>query len=141
MDMEGVLTIYPKLQKTRERSRDIVSAREALRAATLGGAEALGLGERTGSLEVGKAADLILADTRDFNLQPVYDWYATVVYGMRPHNVRHVLVDGAWLVRDRRMTGFDQDAVMDRMLGIGEECRASIAEISAAAAAPQGVKA
>jgi hypothetical protein len=39
------------------------------------------------------------------------------------------------------MTGFDQDAVMDRMLGIGEECRASIAEISAAAAAPQGVKA
>ena len=135
MDMQGVLTIFPKLQKTRESRRDIVTAREALRAATLGGAEALGMADRTGSLEPGKAADVALAGTRDFNLQPVYDWYATLVYAMRPHNVRHVLVDGRWIVSDRRMTGFDQEEIMDRMEAIGISCRSAIEEIGAAAAA------
>jgi cytosine/adenosine deaminase-related metal-dependent hydrolase len=113
MDLQGVLTLFPKLQKTRESRRDIVSARDALRAATLGGAEALGMADRIGSLEPGKGADVAFAETRDFNLQPVYDWYATLVYAMRPHNVRHVLVDGRWIVRDRRMTGFDQEEIME----------------------------
>jgi len=135
MDMQGVLTIFPKLQKTRESRRDIVTAREALRAATLGGAEALGMADRTGSLEPGKAADVALAVTRDFNLQPVYDWYATLVYAMRPHNVRHVLVDGRWIVSDRRMTGFDQEEIMDRMCAIGVSCRSAIDEIGDAGAA------
>ena len=135
MDMQGVLALFPKLQKTRESRREIVSAREALRAATAGGAEALGMADRIGSLEPGKAADLVLAETRDFNVQPVYDWYATLVYALRPHNVRHVLVDGHWIVRDRRMTGFDQEEAMDRMYSIADSCRATIGEISAAGSA------
>lgn len=135
MDMQGVLTVYPKIQKTREGRRDIVSAREALRAATLGGAEALGLADRIGSLEPGKQADIVLSDTRDFNVQPVYDWHATVVYALRPHNVRHVLVGGRLVVRDRAMTGYDQEEAMDRMLAIGDSCRATIDRINAAAAA------
>jgi len=134
MDMEGVLTLFPKLQKTREGRRDIVSAREALRAATMGGAEALGMSDRIGSLEPGKAADLVLAETRAFNMQPVYDWYATLVYALRPHNVRHVLADGKWIVRDRKMTGFDQEEIMDRMYAIAASCRTTIGEINAAAA-------
>jgi 5-methylthioadenosine/S-adenosylhomocysteine deaminase len=135
MDMQGVLTLYPKLQKTRESRRDIVTAREAFHAATAGGAEALGMADRIGSLEPGKAADIVLAETRDFNMQPVYDWYATLVYAMRPHNVRHVLVDGRWIVRDRRMTGFDQEEIMDRMCALAASCRPVIEEIGAAVAA------
>jgi 5-methylthioadenosine/S-adenosylhomocysteine deaminase len=131
MDLQGVLTLFPKLQKTRESRRDIVSAREALRAATLGGAEALGMADRVGSLEVGKAADVALVETRAFNVQPVYDWYATLVYALRPHNVRHVLVDGRWIVRDRRMTGFDQEEIMDRMYAIAASCRSAIDEAGA----------
>lgn len=132
MDMQGVLGAYPKMQKTREGRREIVTAREALRAATMGGAEALGMEGLIGSLEPGKAADIALADTRDFNMQPVYDWYATAVYAMRPHNVRHVMVDGRWVARDRRMTGYDQDEAMERMLAIADSCRATIDEINAA---------
>ena len=130
MDMEGVLNVYPKMQKVRERNRGIVAARDAVRAATLGGAEALGLGAETGSLEPGKKADFILVDLDDFNIQPVYDWHSTIVYAMRPHNVLSVYVDGRPVVKDRRMTGFDQDEAAAQMLRISGNCADYIARIS-----------
>ncbi|MDP2791500.1 MAG: amidohydrolase [Rectinemataceae bacterium] len=130
MDMEGVLGLFPKMQKVREGRREIVSAREALRAATLGGAEALRLADRIGSLEVGKRADFIIVDLNDFNMQPVYDWYSTVVYAMRPHNVESVFVEGRQIVEARRMTGFDQDEVMREMMKIKEKCSSYIGAIA-----------
>jgi len=115
----------------REGRREILSAREALRAATLGGAEALHLSDRIGSLEAGKRADFIIVDLNDFNMQPVYDWYSTVVYAMRPHNVESVFVEGRQIVEARRMTGFDQDEVMREMIKIKGNCSAFIADIAA----------
>jgi cytosine/adenosine deaminase-related metal-dependent hydrolase len=132
MDMEGVLGLFPKLQKMASGRRETMSSREALRAATLGGAEALGLGSVTGSLEEGKRADFLLADAGDFNMQPVYDWYATAVYAMRPHNVRHVFVDGREIVSGGRMTGFDEAEAKASMSRIAARCRAEIGRLSAA---------
>ncbi len=129
MDMEGILGLYPKLQKVLEGRREVLSSREALRAATLGGAEALGLAEKTGSLEPGKRADFLLADATDFNMQPVYDWYATAVYAMRPHNVRQVYVDGRAIVRDGRMTTIDEAQALAGMAGIADRCRDQIARL------------
>ena len=129
MDMQGIVGLYPKLQKVRTGNREAVPARDAVRAATLGGAEALGLGGVTGSIEAGKKADMILVDTDAFNIQPVYDWYATVAYAMRPHNVDTVLVDGR-VVRDRAgMRGFDEGETMSDMRAIAERCRLAIAEL------------
>jgi len=130
MDMEGVLGLFPKMQKVREGRREILSAREALRAATMGGAEALRLADRIGSLEAGKRADFIIVDLNDFNMQPIYDWYSTVVYAMRPHNVESVFVEGRQIVEARRMTGFDQDEVMREMMNIKGRCSAYIGAIS-----------
>jgi cytosine/adenosine deaminase-related metal-dependent hydrolase len=130
MDMEGILGLYPKLQKVLAGRREVVSAREALRAATLGGAEALGLGQRTGSLEAGKRADLIIVDVDDFNVQPVYDWYAAVVYALRPHNVRSVLVDGRVIVDEGRMTGVDEERSKAEMRAIARRCRGEIERLS-----------
>ena len=132
MDMQGVLNLFPKMQKVREGRRDIVTAREAVRAATLGGAEALGLGADIGSLEIGKKADFILVDLDDFNIQPVYDWYSTIVYAMRPHNVIAVYIDGNEVVAQRRMTGFDQEEVFQRMKQIADDCAKYISRISPA---------
>jgi cytosine/adenosine deaminase-related metal-dependent hydrolase len=130
MDMQGVMGLYPKLQKVLAGDREAVPAREAVRAATLGGAEALGLGAVTGSLEVGKKADMILVDTAAFNMQPVYDWYAAVAYAMRPHNVDRVWVGGR-LVRDRSgMRGFDEAEAMADMIGLAASCRGAIAELA-----------
>ncbi|HET7838293.1 MAG TPA: amidohydrolase [Rectinemataceae bacterium] len=130
MDMMGVTGLYPKLQKVLSGRREEVSAREALRAATLGGAEALGLGHLVGSIEPGKRADLVLADTDDFNVQPVYDWYATAVYALRPHNVRTVLVDGRVIVDEGRMATIDEAEAKAAMRAITSRCRLEIARLT-----------
>ena len=133
MDMMGVLGLYPKLQKVLRGRRDIVSCREALRAATLGGAEALGLGSVTGSIEAGKRADLVLVDSTDFNMQPVYDWYSAAVYCMRPHNVRSVWVDGRPVVDRGAIVTIDEAEVKRSMSEMAARCRGEIARLTAAA--------
>jgi cytosine/adenosine deaminase-related metal-dependent hydrolase len=129
MDMQGILGLYPKLQKVRAGNRAAVPARDAVRAATLGGAEALGLGKITGSLEPGKKADLILVDPGSFGMQPVYDWYAAVTYAMKPSDVAATYVGGR-LVWDRRgMKDFDQAEAMADIRRIADRCRGTIAQL------------
>jgi 5-methylthioadenosine/S-adenosylhomocysteine deaminase len=130
MDMMGVLGLFPKLQKVLTGRRDAVSAQAALRAATMGGAEALGMADRIGSIEAGKRADLVLYDAEDFNLQPVYDWYATAVYALRPHNARTVIVDGRVVVEEGRMTGFDEEGSKAAMRSIRDRCSGEIERLA-----------
>ena len=77
-----------------------VSLRQVLHTATLGGAEALGLGAVTGSLEVGKAADLLLLRNDAVRQRPVVDPFATIVLQSHAGDVDTVLVAGE--VRKRR---------------------------------------
>jgi 5-methylthioadenosine/S-adenosylhomocysteine deaminase len=71
----------------------------ALRAATLGGAQALGLGARTGSIVPGKMADLAAVEMR----APVYDPLSQLVYAAGREDVTDVWVGGKPLVRERRL--------------------------------------
>jgi cytosine/adenosine deaminase-related metal-dependent hydrolase len=130
MDIQGVLSLFPKLQNTREENREILTAREALRTATLGGAEVLLLEAKIGSLETGKKADFILIDSDDFNIQPIYDIYATLVYALKPHNVRHVYVNGHPLAEDRKIVSFDADKARVEMKKIRDTCKGYIGKIN-----------
>ncbi|HEY7240817.1 MAG TPA: TRZ/ATZ family hydrolase [Burkholderiales bacterium] len=69
-------------------------AHAALRAATLGGAEALGIGELTGSIAQGKAADLAAVALRGPELAPCYDPVSHLVYAAGREHVTHVWVNG-----------------------------------------------
>jgi cytosine/adenosine deaminase-related metal-dependent hydrolase len=92
-----------------------MTALQALELATLGGARALGLEHRIGSIEVGKRADLIVVDPRAPHATPGFDPVSTLVYAAQSRDVRHVLVDGRVLVRDGRLTeatGLDRDEVV-----------------------------
>jgi cytosine/adenosine deaminase-related metal-dependent hydrolase len=71
-----------------------LGVRDVLRFATLGGAEALGLGSVTGSLEPGKAADLILLRSDRLHMAPLNDPVAAVVLHAGPADVETVLVEG-----------------------------------------------
>jgi 5-methylthioadenosine/S-adenosylhomocysteine deaminase len=84
-----------------------LSAREALRYSTSGSADALGLADRIGSLEPGKKADLILVDIDQPHLAPLDDPFGVLVYNASGRDVTHVMVDGAFLVTDRRLTYAD----------------------------------
>lgn len=99
-----------------ERDRDLpdpIRAEQAFALATVDGAEAVGLGERIGSLEVGKAADIVVLDAGDPAWLPRGDVARQLVWGHVSRTVRDVLVDGRVVVRDRRPTGIDLAAVAE----------------------------
>ena len=78
-------------------------AQAALRAATLSGARALGLEKTIGSIEPGKAADLVAVDFSAPELAPCYDVVSHLVYAAGRENVSHVWVAGRPLMRDREL--------------------------------------
>jgi len=86
-------------------------ADEAFALATSAGAEAVGLGGLTGSIEAGKAADLVVLDARDLAWAPPGDLAAHLVWGAPSHTVRDVVVAGRVVVRDRRLTTLDAGAL------------------------------
>ena len=96
----------------------VFPAWKVLRMATVEGARAIGLGEVTGSIEPGKAADLILIDLRQPNLSPVItapmrNIAANLVYAGRGHEVDTVIVAGRILMERRKPLTFDLDQVID----------------------------
>jgi 5-methylthioadenosine/S-adenosylhomocysteine deaminase len=87
-------------------------AREAFALATIDGAEAIGMADRIGSLEVGKCADLVVHDTSAPSfLPPGGDPYLQLVWGTDGRSVRHVVVEGEVVVRDRRCVLVDEEAL------------------------------
>ncbi len=109
---------------------DIASAHEVLRAATIEGARALGLGDEIGSVEVGKRADLVLLDLAAPHLTPVHDVAALLVFAAGRGDVTDVLVDGEVVVRDRRSTRVDTADLLARAGERGALARAAAEEAS-----------
>ncbi len=87
-------------------------AAQALTLATLGGARALGLEQRIGSLEVGKQADLVAVDLGGPAQQPVYNPLSTLVYACTGAEVSHSWVAGRALLAERKPLTLDPRAVL-----------------------------
>ncbi|MFF1556135.1 amidohydrolase family protein [Streptomyces sp. NPDC058279] len=101
------------LQRARALNADVFpQVHDALRSATLGGAEAIGMADRIGSLTPGKRADVILIDPAALNFAPRFDWVGQVVFNGRPENVHAVFVDGRPLKLDGRLVGVDTGYVV-----------------------------
>ena len=86
-------------------------ANTVLTMATRGGAEAIGLGETIGSLEVGKRADIIQVSYDDVHFVPTYDVKAHLVYVADEQDVSSVVVDGKVLMMDKEMLTIDTGRV------------------------------
>ena len=82
---------------------EAMPAHAALRAATLGGANALGLGSITGSIEPGKAADLVAVDLGALELAPCYDPVSHLVYAAGREHVSDVWISGERRVHERAL--------------------------------------
>ena len=90
----------------------VAPAAAVLEMATRGGARALGMEDRLGSLEPGKRADLIVVDLSAPRLHPLYDAVSHLVYAAKGADVRHVVVEGRVVMRDRKITTLDEVAVL-----------------------------
>ncbi len=113
LDMFAVLRLAANLARLVQHDPAAISAADILRMATLEGARALGMGDRIGSVEVGKEADLVVIDTRVPHLTPLRDPHTAIVFAAGRSDVRHVVVAGDVVVRDRRSTRIDMDDLLD----------------------------
>ncbi|GAC1554694.1 MAG: 5'-deoxyadenosine deaminase [Polyangiales bacterium] len=95
-------------------STTALPARRAFHLATIDGARALGLGDVTGSLEVGKRADVVVIRIDGPHVEPCGDVYSRLVYACTARDVEHVLVDGAIVVRHGEHQLLDRGAVLAR---------------------------
>jgi 5-methylthioadenosine/S-adenosylhomocysteine deaminase len=114
LDILDELRIAALLTKAVTGDAAELSAHSALRMATLDAAEALGLGEETGSIEAGKSADLTCIDLQNYNSQPVYNAASQVVYTARADQVSDVWVAGKHQLDAGRLTGIDTGKLLAR---------------------------
>lgn len=118
LDMVEEMRFAALLPKAVHYDPEAVNAARALRMATLNGACALGLGDVTGSLEVGKSADLITVNIAASNMIPVYNDYSAVVYAMNSKNIRSSMVHGEWIMLDRVVLRIDKDEAIEDLKNI-----------------------
>ena len=100
------------LQKVHHQDAGIIDPYAVLRMATAGGAKALGLSSVCGTIETGKRADLVLIDLDTVHSQPVNDVFSQIVHCAKASDVRTVMVDGKFLMRDRQLVAHDEKKVL-----------------------------
>ena len=104
-------------------------APQMLEALTMGGARALGLAERIGSIEAGKQADLIAVELRAAELAPVFDPVSHLLYAAGREHVREVWIAGRHVVRKRQLTDGAAAMRLSEVVGRSRLWQNRIAEI------------
>ncbi len=100
-----------------------LTAKQALLMATRHGADALGLGSLIGSLESGKAADIVIADLRRPHLTPLYDIYSHIVYAMHAADIDTVVVGGKVLLEQRNLSVLDEAEIIAKAVAWGKKIK------------------
>jgi cytosine/adenosine deaminase-related metal-dependent hydrolase len=89
-----------------------LSSEAVFRLATIEGAKALGLQSQIGSIETGKKADLVFCQLYDVHSIPFENIYSKVVYSTKSSDVKHLMIDGRWIIQNRRLITYDIDEII-----------------------------
>ncbi len=100
-----------------------VTAAEAFHMATGGGAQSCLSSGAIGSLEAGKRADIILLDRAAWGFIPLHDAVRQLAFSATSEAVTHTIIDGRVLMRDRRITAFDEGAIKAEVAECAERFR------------------
>ncbi len=126
LDMFEEVRLAAILAKGATLDPTVVPAKQALAMATRLGAEAMCQGHLTGSLEVGKRADVIVVDRQTIHDTPRFERdpdtvYSQIVYAAKSTDVAQVMINGVWVMRDRRVLTVDEATVMMEAQAIARE--------------------
>jgi cytosine/adenosine deaminase-related metal-dependent hydrolase len=102
------------LPRDARRDPQAVTAEQAIEMATIGGATALRLNKKIGSLEEGKQADITVFDTEDFDWRPLHNPISNLVYGATGYSVDTVIIAGKIVLKGGKHTQIDLGEVRDR---------------------------
>ncbi len=114
LDILGEMRTAALIGKTVAEDAETLSASQMLRMATLEGAKALGLADDTGSVTIGKWADLTCIDLDRLHSQPVYNPVSQLVYAANAEQVSDVWVAGRHLLDAGELTHIEQKDVLQR---------------------------
>ena len=128
LDMWEEMRLAAFLQKVDTMDPKALSATTVLTMATRGGAEAIGLADQVGSLEVGKRADVIQVAFDDVHFVPTYDVISHLVYVADEQDVASVTVDGQLLMRDGEFMTIDTERVRREATELAARIQAALAE-------------
>ncbi len=109
MSMIEEMRFASLLAKGASRDATSASACQTLRMATINGARAIGMDQHTGSLEVGKLADMIAIDLSDLCTEPVYNPMSAIVHSASRHQISDVWIGGAHVLKQRELQFIDAD--------------------------------
>ena len=113
LDMLGEMRTAALIAKAVAHDAAAVPASQAIRMATINGAKALGLAEQIGSLEVGKAADMIAIDLGTIEANPLYEPISHIVYCTTREQITHTWVAGQMLMQNRQLTTLNTAALLE----------------------------
>ena len=126
LDMWEEMRLAALLAKGVTSDPTTLPARQALAMATIGGARALHLDEWVGSLEPGKRADIAVVDLRRIHNTPKFArdreaLYAQLVYAAKGSDVRDVMCQGRWLMRERNLLTLDEQVLVAEAAAIARK--------------------
>jgi 5-methylthioadenosine/S-adenosylhomocysteine deaminase len=127
-DLFQEMNIATKLQKVFRMDPRALPARQAVEMATIGGARALHLDKKIGSLEEGKLADLVLIGTGATHSTPMYNVYSLLVYALNAHDVRTVVIGGEIVMQDRVMLTMNKPEILEKAHEFQRKVSASLFE-------------
>lgn len=127
LDIIGQLGYVAKVQKLANHDRNIMPAVDVVEMATMGGARALHMEDRIGSLEVGKLADMIVLDHNSTTMTPFYDVYSTLVYAASAHDVATTIIQGSIIMQNRKIATVDPASVRDHIRLLSRKITATVA--------------
>lgn len=108
LDMFETMKFTALLQKGINEQAELLPAYEIIKMATINGAKALGIEDKTGSIEEGKQADLIILDLNSITTKPVNDVFSNIVYNAKGNNVITTISNGKILMENRK-TNFKKE--------------------------------
>lgn len=126
LDLLSEMDTVAKLHKVNTLDPTVLDAETVLAMATIEGARALGLADRIGSLETGKAADIIIIDTRKPHLTPLYHPASHLVYAVRGGDVRTTIINGRVVMHNRELLTLDRENVMRDVHQLAAAIRAQL---------------
>ncbi|SDN41929.1 5-methylthioadenosine/S-adenosylhomocysteine deaminase [Fictibacillus solisalsi] len=112
LDMFMEMKAAAWMQKLLQEDASALTAHEILTMATKNGAEILGIGQETGSIEVGKKADLLFMNMNQPHLVPAHQNPSLLVYAAAGQDVDSVMVDGKLIMKHRELLTMDEEKVM-----------------------------
>jgi 5-methylthioadenosine/S-adenosylhomocysteine deaminase len=126
LDMWEEMRLAALLAKGATSNPTALPARQALAMATIGGARALHIDGLVGSLELGKRADIAVVDLRNAHTTPKFTrdpeaLYAQLVYAAKGSDVRDVMCEGQWLMRERELLTLDEQALTAEASGVAQK--------------------